>query len=56
MRNSQIPGIREIPQIPGNLENSPYTWESGKFPKCLGISEIPQMPGNLGNSQLPKRI
>jgi len=40
MRNSQIPGIREIPQIPGNLGNSPNAWESRKFLKCLVILEI----------------
>jgi len=29
--------IWRIPQIPGILGNSPNTWESGEFPKCLGI-------------------
>ena len=43
-------GIWEIPQIPGNLENSTNTWESCKFSKYLGILEIPQIPENLGNS------
>jgi len=33
------------------MGNSPNTWESGEFPKCLEIWEIPKIPGNLGNSQ-----
>ena len=46
---SQIPGIREISQMPGYLGNFPNAWESVEFPKYLGIWGISQMPGYLGN-------
>ena len=46
---SKCLGILGIAQIPGNLENSSNTWESGEFFKYMGILGIPQIPGNLGN-------
>ena len=46
-----MPGIWEISQMPGYLENFPNAWVSEKFPKCLGFWEIPQISSHLRNFQ-----